>query len=92
MYLRSLPKIVCPFLYYRCDNTIGSYACVRVATCGTGYTLNHNTGMCVDDDECRYNKLPNVDFFALVVHLIFYCIFSRHDYRMFLSYKRYHLD
>ena len=38
----------------RCDNTIGSYACVRVATCGTGYTLNHNTGMCVDDDECRY--------------------------------------
>ena len=41
---------------YRCDNTIGSYACVRVATCGTGYTLSRNTGMCVDDDECRYKS------------------------------------
>ena len=45
---------------FRCDNTIGSYACVRVATCGTGYTLNHNTGMCVDDDECRYIILPGL--------------------------------
>ena len=43
-------------LLYRCDNTIGSYACVRVATCGTGYTLSRNTGMCVDDDECRYKS------------------------------------
>ena len=28
----------------RCDNTIGSFACVRYMTCGTGYTLNRNSG------------------------------------------------
>nr|XP_027216674.1 fibrillin-2-like isoform X4 [Penaeus vannamei] len=39
----------------RCDNTIGSYACIRIAGCGTGYTLNHNTGECDDDDECELN-------------------------------------
>ena len=34
-----------PFLYTnRCDNTIGSFACVRYMTCGTGYTLNRNSG------------------------------------------------
>lgn len=36
----------------RCDNTIGSYTCVRFTTCGTGYTLNYDTGECEDDDEC----------------------------------------
>ncbi|XP_063889085.1 fibrillin-2-like isoform X3 [Scylla paramamosain] len=36
----------------RCDNTVGSYACIRIAGCGTGYTLNHNTGECDDIDEC----------------------------------------
>lgn len=39
----------------RCDNTIGSYVCVRIAGCGTGYTLNHNTGLCDDNDECKLN-------------------------------------
>ena len=34
-----------PYLYInRCDNTIGSFACVRYMTCGTGYTLNRNSG------------------------------------------------
>ncbi len=28
----------------RCDNTLGSFTCVRYVTCGTGYTLNYNTG------------------------------------------------
>ncbi|XP_066952425.1 fibulin-1-like [Macrobrachium rosenbergii] len=37
----------------RCDNTIGSYACIRITGCGTGYTLNHNTGECDDNDECE---------------------------------------
>ncbi|KAG7174672.1 Fibrillin-2-like 3, partial [Homarus americanus] len=37
----------------RCDNTIGSFACIRIAGCGTGYTLNHNTGECDDNDECK---------------------------------------
>ncbi|KAK4307648.1 hypothetical protein Pmani_020604 [Petrolisthes manimaculis] len=36
----------------RCDNTLGSYICIRIAGCGTGYTLNHNTGECDDVNEC----------------------------------------
>ncbi|PNF34447.1 Fibulin-1 [Cryptotermes secundus] len=36
----------------RCDNTIGSYQCIRFTSCGTGYTLNAQTGLCEDDDEC----------------------------------------
>lgn len=36
----------------RCDNTIGSYTCIRLQSCGTGYTLNAGTGFCDDDDEC----------------------------------------
>ncbi|XP_011500132.1 PREDICTED: fibrillin-1 [Ceratosolen solmsi marchali] len=36
----------------RCDNTIGSYTCVRFLPCGTGYTLNAATEICEDDDEC----------------------------------------
>ncbi|XP_047103945.1 fibulin-1-like isoform X4 [Schistocerca piceifrons] len=36
----------------RCDNTIGSFHCIRVTSCGTGYTLNAQTGQCEDDDEC----------------------------------------
>lgn len=30
----------------RCDNTIGSYTCIRLQSCGTGYTLNAETGNC----------------------------------------------
>lgn len=30
----------------RCDNTIGSYQCVRFTSCGTGYTLNAASGLC----------------------------------------------
>lgn len=30
----------------RCDNTIGSYQCIRHSGCGTGYTLNAATGSC----------------------------------------------
>ncbi|XP_075987081.1 uncharacterized protein LOC142983835 isoform X2 [Anticarsia gemmatalis] len=36
----------------RCDNTVGSYLCVRIASCGTGYVLEHGTGSCEDIDEC----------------------------------------
>lgn len=36
----------------RCDNTLGSYNCVRFLPCGTGYTLNAATEICEDDDEC----------------------------------------
>ncbi|KXJ70373.1 hypothetical protein RP20_CCG023913 [Aedes albopictus] len=36
----------------RCDNTIGSYTCIRLQSCGTGYTLNAETGNCDDIDEC----------------------------------------
>ncbi|XP_021928590.1 fibulin-1 isoform X3 [Zootermopsis nevadensis] len=36
----------------RCDNTIGSFHCIRYTSCGTGYTLNAQTGLCEDDDEC----------------------------------------
>ncbi|KAK8765935.1 hypothetical protein V5799_007283 [Amblyomma americanum] len=37
---------------FRCDNTPGSFTCVRISGCGTGYTVNHATGQCEDDDEC----------------------------------------
>ena len=30
----------------RCDNTIGSYRCIRLQSCGTGYTFNAETGHC----------------------------------------------
>lgn len=40
----------------RCDNTIGSYTCIRLQSCGTGYTLNAETGFCDDDDECALNR------------------------------------
>ena len=36
---------------HACINTIGSYRCQRVTTCGTGYFLN-KTNHCVDIDEC----------------------------------------
>ncbi|XP_013200140.1 fibrillin-1 [Amyelois transitella] len=36
----------------RCDNTVGSYLCVRFLSCGTGYILHHATGVCEDIDEC----------------------------------------
>ena len=36
----------------RCDNTFGSYVCVRYIPCGTGYTFNGLSGKCEDDDEC----------------------------------------
>uniref|UniRef100_A0A336K111 CSON005259 protein n=1 Tax=Culicoides sonorensis TaxID=179676 RepID=A0A336K111_CULSO len=40
----------------RCDNTIGSYTCIRLQSCGTGYTLNAETGQCDDDDECALGR------------------------------------
>ncbi|XP_026730463.1 fibrillin-1 [Trichoplusia ni] len=36
----------------RCDNTVGSYLCVRITSCGTGYVLHHSTGKCEDINEC----------------------------------------
>ncbi|CAH0746876.1 unnamed protein product [Bemisia tabaci] len=42
----------------RCDNTIGSFQCVRFTSCGTGYTLNIGSGLCEDDDECAL-KIDN---------------------------------
>lgn len=36
----------------RCDNTVGSYLCIRITSCGTGYVLHHSTGKCEDIDEC----------------------------------------
>ncbi|VVC44156.1 EGF-type aspartate/asparagine hydroxylation site,EGF-like calcium-binding domain,EGF-like calcium- [Cinara cedri] len=38
--------------FQRCDNTIGSYQCVRITGCGTGYTLDVESALCIDDDEC----------------------------------------
>jgi len=40
----------------RCDNTLGSFTCVRIAACGTGYTLNQDSGVCEDDDECTLGR------------------------------------
>jgi fibulin 1/2 len=36
-----------------CENTVGSFACRRIISCGTGYTLDQVTQICIDDDECR---------------------------------------
>ncbi|XP_050313739.1 fibulin-1-like [Anthonomus grandis grandis] len=38
---------------HRCDNTIGSFHCNRIVSCGTGYTLNSASDLCEDDDECQ---------------------------------------
>lgn len=40
----------------RCDNTIGSYRCIRTQSCGTGYTFNAET------QNCEGKKL---NFFAI---------------------------
>lgn len=39
----------------RCDNTVGSYVCTRLQSCGTGYTLNADSSTCDDNDECALN-------------------------------------
>ncbi|CAG5058296.1 unnamed protein product [Parnassius apollo] len=36
----------------RCDNTVGSYLCIRFISCGTGYILHHSSSKCEDIDEC----------------------------------------
>ena len=41
----------CPS-FLRCDNTFGSYECIRVQGCGTGYTIDADTDECEDIDEC----------------------------------------
>ncbi|KPM05446.1 hypothetical protein QR98_0039080, partial [Sarcoptes scabiei] len=43
------------YLRLRCDNTIGSYRCVRILDCGTGYLVNADTNECEDIDECLAN-------------------------------------
>ncbi|KAL7671498.1 hypothetical protein ACOME3_006394 [Neoechinorhynchus agilis] len=43
---------------YRCENTLGSFKCVRERHCGTGYTVQHESQSCVDIDECE-NGLHN---------------------------------
>ncbi|XP_021966879.1 fibulin-1 [Folsomia candida] len=40
----------------RCDNSPGSYSCIRITGCGTGYTLNSRSGQCEDDDECLFGN------------------------------------
>lgn len=48
----------------RCDNTIGSFHCVRVQDCGTGYTINADNDICEDIDECELgldNCLPDYE-------------------------------
>lgn len=36
----------------RCDNTVGSFLCIRITPCGTGYILHHTTSEC----EGRYHS------------------------------------
>ncbi|XP_049881448.1 fibulin-2-like isoform X2 [Pectinophora gossypiella] len=36
----------------RCDNTVGSFLCIRFTSCGTGYILQASTSQCEDVDEC----------------------------------------
>ncbi|XP_050356973.1 fibrillin-2-like [Nymphalis io] len=36
----------------RCDNTVGSYLCIRMLSCGTGYIIHHSSSNCEDIDEC----------------------------------------
>lgn len=31
----------------RCDNTAGSYQCIRFTGCGTGYTLDVESATCI---------------------------------------------
>lgn len=38
----------------RCDNTIGSYTCIRLQSCGTGYTLNAESGNCDGNSSFWY--------------------------------------
>ncbi|XP_028175893.1 fibulin-2-like [Ostrinia furnacalis] len=40
----------------RCDNTVGSFLCIRFTSCGTGYILHHSSGQCEDVDECAVGK------------------------------------
>lgn len=48
----------------RCDNTIGSFHCVRVQDCGTGYTINADQDVCEDVNECilGLHDCPSPDY------------------------------
>lgn len=43
---------------FRCDNTAGSFLCVRETSCGTGYTWNSDEEKCEDMDECLASPNP----------------------------------
>ncbi|XP_039275976.1 fibulin-5 [Nilaparvata lugens] len=45
----------------RCDNTIGSFQCVRYVNCGTGYTLNAQTGQCEGSLTCHSYTISYVN-------------------------------
>lgn len=47
----------------RCDNTIGSFNCVRFTSCGTGYTLNAATGTCEGKSSEDRGRISMVVFF-----------------------------
>lgn len=44
----------------RCDNSIGSYQCVRFTGCGTGYTLDVETSTCL-------GKLFTIDLIMITI-------------------------
>ncbi|CAD6191304.1 unnamed protein product [Caenorhabditis auriculariae] len=37
----------------RCLNTPGSFKCIRILSCGTGYAMDSATEQCIDVDECN---------------------------------------
>ena len=43
---------------HRCDNRLGSFACVRSSNCGTGYIYNQDTDTCEDTNECENQLHP----------------------------------
>lgn len=62
----------------RCDNTIGSFHCIRYTSCGTGYTLNAQTGLC-EGTFCDDEPKVVLDCFSLLQKLLSDCILPTDD-------------
>ena len=37
----------------KCENLQGSFTCIKISSCGSGFKMNKNTQKCEDVDECE---------------------------------------
>lgn len=67
----------------RCENTPGSYMCRRDISCGTGYTLQESTQICIGQSQIRRTRACMSDIFSLLQYHGFPIYFFRFYFRAF---------